>query len=489
MNRRRIPAALFALAGLLGFGILPTAIAQAGNLSAGSGSASAIPVLSTSPGISPRFDWNQHDYAVRCENQAIAVSLAPPAGWHSRVGSRATRAGSYQVKQNLRSDRAFSVLFSKGQSLRKRYWIRCLPTGFPPYRLQRFRPGGPRLTMIEMSRYAVAFDRAGVPVWWFLASGDVNNAQFMDDGTFSYAPVNGFYSREFMIHRLDGKLVRKLEVANGLLTDVHDLIRLPNGNYMLGARRLVDNVDTSRFGGSPSATITTTQIQELSPSGRLVWKWNSWPRIGLGQTGRWWKTLVAGDQPYDVHHWNSVDRRGNRILLSFRHLDALLLIDRRSGRIRWKLGGVKTSKSLKIRKDPRRRYPLGGQHDARFAADGSVTVLDNSTGLANPQPRAVRYRIGGSQRTATMVKQVLDPDVGFSLGFASASLFGNDQWVVGWGATGRKGIVTGFTREGKIAYRLITPFNVSYRANAVTGGSPTVAQLRRAMNRMAARQG
>ena len=135
---------------------------------------------------------------------------------------------------------------------------------FPRYRFERFRPGGPRLIMVEMGRYAVAFDRGGVPVWWYLASGDVNNARFMGDGTFSYAPINGIYSRDFLVHRLDGRLLRKLEAEGDVVTDVHDLIRLPNGNYMLGAHRYVKGVDTRRFGGPASATLDTAQVQEIT---------------------------------------------------------------------------------------------------------------------------------------------------------------------------------------------------------------------------------
>ena len=164
-------------------------------------------------------------------------------------------------------------------------------------------------------------------------------------------------------------------------------------------------------------------------------------------------------------------------------------INRRTGRIRWKLGGTRTGQSLRLRKDPRARHPLGGQHDARFAPNGSITLFDNATGLKNQRPRAVRYRIDPRRRTATLLQQVTDPKVDFSLGFASANLFPNGQWLVGWGAIGRDGIIGGYTRDGRPAFRLTTPLKVSYKANPVTTGSPGIPALRQAMNRMAARGG
>lgn len=446
------------------------------------------PVITSSPQLQPGFDFRQHDYAVRCNDGPVAVTVNAPAGWRVKIGQRKARTGSFTITQPLKANRSFRFAVTTAANTSREFHVRCLPDNFPPYRLKRYRPGGPRLTMVEMGRYAVAFDRAGVPVWWFYASGDVNNAQFMGDGTFSYAPVNGFYSRDFMIHRLDGKHIRTMQAAGGLLTDVHDLIRLPNGNYMLGAHRNVKGVDTRSVGGPPSATLDTAQVQELTPSGRLVWKWNAWPRIGLKQTGRWWKQLLQNGPPFDVNHWNSVDRRGNRVLLSFRHLDAVLLINRASGRIIWKLGGRRIPQSLALRKDPRARYPLGGQHHARFQPDGSITILDNATGLKNDQPRAVHYRINRAEGTATLLRQVTDPEVKASVGFASANRFPDGSWMVGWGAIGQRGIIGGYTKDGQPAFRLITPKNVSYRANPVKANSPTVGQLRRAMDRMAARE-
>jgi hypothetical protein len=444
------------------------------------------PVISTVPALQPGFDWNQSDYAVRCKDRPVRVNVDGRSGWRVKVGRHQPKTGPFEVTQPLRADRSFRFTVTNAGDASRQFHVRCLPEDFPRYRLERYRPGGPKLTMVELGRYAVAFDRAGVPVWWFYASGDVNNAQFMGDGTFTYAPVNGYYSRDFMVHRLDGKHIRTMQAAGGLLTDVHDLTRLPNGNYMLGAHRNVKGVDTRSVGGPASATLDTAQVQELTPSGRLVWKWNAWPRIGLEQTGRWWKQLLKNGPPFDVNHWNSVDRRGNRVLLSFRHLDAVLLINRGTGRIIWKLGGRHIPQSLAVRKDPRGGYPLGGQHDARFQPNGSITVLDNATGLENEQPRALHYRIDRRRGTATMLQQIVDPQVGVSVGFASANHFPDGSWLVGWGAIGQRGIIGGYTKQGKPAFRLITPKNVSYRANPVKGNSPTLVQLRHAMDRMAA---
>ena len=70
------------------------------------------------------------------------------------------------------------------------------------------------------------------------------------------------------------------------------------------------------------------------------------------------------------------------MIASFRHLDAVYKISKSTGKIVWKLGGTTTPKSLTVKDDPR-AYTLGAQHDARLLPDGTLTVFDNRTNLAD----------------------------------------------------------------------------------------------------------
>jgi hypothetical protein len=454
------------------------------------------PHFRTTPALIPRFDWNQHDYAVRCMGKPLEVSLHVPSGWHATTGSRKIGEGDRQLRLPMREGQRHLVRFRQKDGPGNRgFHVRCLPADFSPFEVSTSGEGGPRLTMVQLSTgYAAAFDSGGAPVWWYqgkaaAASKDLHleNAQFMADGTFSYAPINGLLARQFQVRTLEGRLVRRVTAAKGLKPDLHDLQLLPNGNYLLGAHRIVDEIDTTAYGGPPDASLDTAQIQELRPDGSLAWKWNAWPRIGLAQSGHWWKQLLGWGQPYDVHHWNSVARRGKYMLLSFRHLDAVLRINRRTGRIVWKLGGTKTGKRLRVIGDPHGRYPFGGQHDARMAPGGSVTVFDNNTNfnkVSRRPPRAVRYRIDRRKMTARLISQVKDPRIDFSIGFGSARLDENGNWLVGWGAIGPGGLIGGYRPDGKSTFSLKTPAGPSYRGNVVTSAKPTIQRLRLAMDRM-----
>lgn len=444
------------------------------------------PALSVEPALIPGFSWEQSDYVVRCRDSAVSATIETPSGWEASVAGSEPRAGTFTVSQPLATGKAFRVAFSKEGSSRRVFNVRCLPNDFPPFEASGSWSAAPRLTVVEMiNRYAVALDHSGTPIWWFQApDGDPGDAKFLPDGTLAYAPVSGFSANRYVVRGLGGNRIRELFAGNGLRTDSHDLQLLPNGNYLLGAHLNVPGVDTKEFGGKRDSVIDTARIEELTPAGDIVWRWDAYPRISLRETGRWWKTLRQSDGPYDVNHWNSVERRGNRILLSFRHLDGVYCVDRRSGRILWKLGGTKTPRSLKVIGDPRGKYPLGGQHDARFFGRDSITVFDNATNLKPRRPRAVRYRIDVSRGTATFEGQVIDRRTKFSIGFGSARLDRKGNWTVGWGAIGQNGIVGVYPADGEPS-RFSTEGGVTYRANVVDGPTPSITSLRAAMDRQA----
>ena len=443
------------------------------------------PKVVTEPALKPGFSWNQSDYVVRCADAPVKASLTVPDGWKARVATAAFRSGDFQVTKKLKEGRAYSVTFRTPAGRDRVFHIRCLPMDFPRFRVQVSRPGAPRLTVVNLgNRYAVAFDDGGAPVWWYRHDAGPENPEIMANGAFSIISVRNLAFEQFQVRSLNGQLIRSILPQGDVLADSHDFQRLPSGNFLFGNHRRIP-FNATAFGGLANGVLDTAQIQEVRPNGSLVWKWNSYPRIKPAETGRWWDVIRPWGVPYDHAHWNSVDRKGRYVLLSFRHLDAVYKIDRRSGRIVWKLGGTRTSKSLKVKGDPYGRYPFGGQHDARFMPDGSVTIFDNQTYFEKRQPRAVRYMINEKKRTATLIREIKDPLFKVSIGFGSARIGRNGNWLICWGATGKDGNVAAYDPQGRAFFRIYTPAVTPYRANPVYSPKPTIGQIRRAMNQVA----
>ena len=428
------------------------------------------------------------------------MSVAAPPGTTVAINGQPDQGGVFSQDVPLSPGRAFSFSTIVGGQT-STFHVRCLPADFPGWTYSR--PGTPKGNFYILTpqggttpggqsagRYVVIFDSQGVPVWW--QGSAAIDAKLLSDGTLAWytATAGGTSTPGYEIHRLDGSLVRTWRTV-GTNTDIHDFQILPNGNaLMLTYPPRPGTIDLSSYGGpSQNATVVDAEIQEIAPDGTLVWSWNTKNHIPLSETGqRWWSavpvaTLPDGRRAYDYAHINSIEQTGNTIVASFRHLDAVYAINRSTGDIIYKLGGTARPESLTVLDDPQSGLPLGGQHFARVLPDGTLTLHDNNTFLT-PVPRAVRYRIDLFAKTAQLLEQVSDPDVPTSFCCGSAQRLGDGSWVMSWGGTS---IVTEFGPNGARDFELsFSGPAISYRVAVITGGSPSITDLRAGMDAMPA---
>jgi hypothetical protein len=431
------------------------------------------------PSLSPKFGPNIHDYVVRCNNRPVTVRGHTSEGWEAAIGDHAFRSGDFSERVALAAGRAFTITVREvGSPQLYRYYVRCLPNTFPEYTFTRYGPVSPRFFSVDRAftstakRYAIIFDNHGVPIWWDRAPAW--GTRVLANGKVLWFDAN-FSPTKWATHRLDGSVVRTFHgVGRG--ADAHDLQPLADGGWLLGAYVRQRHVDTSAYGGSKDATVTNAELQQVGPGGRLVWDWKSQHRISLAETGRHWPRVA--NHGYDLLHWNSIEPAGNSVIASFRHLDAVYKIRKSTGRIVWKLGGTSTPRSLEVKGDPR-GYTFGAQHDARLLPDGTVTVFDNRTYLANRRPRAVRFRIDEQSRTATLLQSITDPNVTFSNCCGSARRLDTGDWLVYWGPSNGIG---GYKPNGQRTFFLT--FKSSYRVEPVPPGALSAWKLRQAMNAM-----
>jgi hypothetical protein len=308
-----------------------------------------------------------------------------------------------------------------------------------------------------------------------LGNGDVAFSRTYVGDQFGWRPTQAYEERT-----LSGRLVRTIRTV-GSPTDIHDLRRLANGHYLAITYRERAHVDLTPYGGPADATVLDCQIQELTPAGRRVWHWNSRDHISLEETRAQGPIplvkLADGTELYDPVHLNSVEPHGDEIVISMRSVAAVYGIDRKTGAVRWKLGGTERPESLAFVGDDLANF--GGQHDARLQPDGSLTIYDNGTGRGRP-PRAVRYRLDRRAGTATLLEQITDPDVPLSRFAGSARRLPGGDWVVSWGGTPSIGE---YRPSGEQVFGLeLPPEFFSYRAVPLARGSMKTSVLRRAMD-------
>ncbi len=456
--------------------------------------------ITAKPSLYPSFDPGVADYVARCrQGHAMTLSMVAASGTVVSVDGQPALGGSFSVAVPLASGQAVRFVVRNGQSAHT-YQVRCLPPDFPQWTVER--PGQPQAAFYVVDpcchrKYAIIFDNHGVPVWWLHTNSHILDAAYLRNGDVAVGVDDGrrlsqgLSDAAFKEFRLDGKYVRTFTIPNGTLTDRHELQLLPNGDYIVVAHVPRGGVDLRPYGGPANATVFDDRIYEVSPHNKVVWSWSSRGHIRLSETGRWYKALVLthpaqlsrGHIGYDIVHINSVEPYGNDFLVSFRHTDAIYLIDKATGRIEWKLGGTHTPQSLRIIGDDVPDF--GGQHDARVLPDGTVTVFDNGTGRGRP-PRALRFRIDTRARTATLLERLVGNQTPSSPCCGSARKLPGGDWVISWGGTE---LVTELTPSDQPVFELDFHLSTSYRAQPLLPGQVSLRRLNAAMDSMHPRSG
>jgi hypothetical protein len=477
--------------------------------------AGAAVELSSKPKLRPAFDRKVTDYVTRCvPGKALRVFVHASDGDRVAVGDRKRYGGHFERKVARKPDAAFAIRVRSGKKTTA-YHVRCLPQDFPDWSFQANGKAQAQWYVIEPSGahseagYIAIFDRNGVPVWWRHSSSFAPwDGKLLPDGTLAYTRWYGdhFGVRDkdaYEVRRLDGRLVRLVRAVDNP-TDTHDLQQLPNGNFLVIVYRRRCCVDLSSKGGPTKAQVFDGEIQELTPGGKLVWRWNSKNHIplswttGTANTTGWWYQEIQGtphrpstENAYDLVHLNSVEpdpasrgAGGDGLIVSARHLDAVFRINRATKEIDWKLGGTRVvGKSLVVPGWPPTQSLFGGQHDARLWKDGSLTVHDNGSWRYRP-PVMYRFAIDTITRTATILEHITNPAVDSSQAIGSTRKLPGGNWVTSWGGSP---IVTEQDETGAIVRRFAFAGNRwSYRAVPIEPGRLAADTLRRGMDRMIA---
>ncbi len=454
-------------------------------------------------GIYPDFDPAESRYVSRCGRDASQIRAEAEDGARVAVGFGPPRTGSVPIDPGVRPGEDFRIaVIDDGK--RRAYKVRCLPADFPAWRFESLGSIPPGLFAVgfrDSRPWVIVFDHEGVPRWWYSPGTRALWAQVLHDGTIAWARSfgDGYGLDPRMAHEIRspaGELLRLVR-TKGTIVDGHEYLERGNGNILVDSY-VPETADLRRFCARPPgercgparAAIVSAEVQELDPRGRLLWRWNSRGQIALAETGRWWRNVLSnprrrlrGRQAFDPVHINSIEPRGaDEVVISTRHTDAIYGIRRSTGEIRWKLGGSRTADSLRILGDPARKL-LGGQHDARIAEDGLLSVYDN--GKDRPRrPRVVFYRLDLERGTATYRGQLNDPAVRASHCCGSARQLEGGGWLVSWGDNP---LVTAFDRNRRIAFRLRLPVS-TFRAVPVPAGAVTLAELDQGLEQMEQRR-
>src|SRR4051812_19658457 len=203
--------------------------------------------LSTSPALYPAFDAAVTDYVIRCTDGTPVDVTVSALGTQVDVDGQGPRSGNFTTSVSLAAGRSFRVVETNGTT--NTYYVRCLPSDFPGWTYQRF--SDPQAEWYEVApfarttfqpippgvsgRYSAIFDANGVPVWWYQVSEQPLDFHTLTNGNFVWLKFTSAGTEE---RGLDGSLVRNLGgIGPGIVSDEHETLLLPNGNYLLITER------------------------------------------------------------------------------------------------------------------------------------------------------------------------------------------------------------------------------------------------------------
>lgn len=256
--------------------------------------------------------------------------------------------------------------------------------------------------------YNIIFENDGSPVWYQRQVDGDRRRDFkvQKNGTISMLTRRG--GQRFLGYDKNFNRIDEYSASAGYGTDEHECQVLENGNYLLFGVRSI-SVDMSYLGGSRSANVSETTIQEYTSDHELIFNWPALEHLDPADMIGWCDPGQADptSSSFRFPHMNAIDidEDGN-ILLSSRHLSEVTKIDRQTGEIIWRLGGANSDFTF-VNDD------LDGfrmQHDVRSLGNNHYTVFDNGN-IHNPsQSRAVEYVLDLDKKTATLVWEFRGPE-------------------------------------------------------------------------------
>lgn len=290
--------------------------------------------------------------------------------------------------------------------------------------------------------------------------GSVHYSREIIQGVADYRrQANGlttYYSIKYYAEDSGFNLVDSFYCGNGYVTDGHELRLIANGHALLMSYD-PQPVDMSQVvpGGNPNAIVTGLIIQEIDENKNVVFQWRSWDHFEITDAVN--VNFTAAN--IDCVHGNAIelDNDGN-LLISSRHLNEITKINRSTGDIIWRLGGV--NNQFTFTNDT---IPFHYQHDIRRIANGNITLFDNGNFRTPSFSRALEYSLDEINKTATKVWEYRNTPEIYAAFMGSVQRLQNGNTLIGWGGSNTN-TLTEVTSAGNIALEMNYPAGIwSYR--------------------------
>ena len=302
--------------------------------------------------------------------------------------------------------------------------------------------------------FLTILDNSGVPIYYLRTTSRKSPFQVQHNGSLSFwnHDTNKFLEMDSSYNVIDSFSCQNYS------TDFHDFQLFADGNsILLGAYWRTVRMDTIVVGGDSAAQVLEFVIQEQDVDKNVIFQWRSKDHFQITDATEDVNLLAHSIDPY---HCNAIelDNDGN-LLLSSRHLDEITKINRQTGEIIWRWGGIKCENNeFQFINDPR---TFSHQHDIRRISSTNVTLFDNGNLLTPRYSRSLEYKLNETDKTAELVWEFYNEPKTFSRGMGGTQRLSNGNTVIGWGQniTDLKA-VSEVRIDGTLAFELSLPESI-----------------------------
>ncbi|MGB6836432.1 MAG: aryl-sulfate sulfotransferase [Dehalococcoidia bacterium] len=221
----------------------------------------------------------------------------------------------------------------------------------------------------------------------------------------------------------------------------HDARLMRNGNVlMLCIEEVPPDLAVKVRGGLPGTehegVMCSDKVVEMTKQGEVVWEWHAWQHLDPEVD-----CITPQDRRDEWTHANTVEELPDGgVLVSFRNISTIAIIERRTGEIRWRLGPE----------------VLAQQHHPGRLPSGNILIFDNGTHRAD-NPFTFSRVLEVDPATKRIVWTYQDrPIFNFYSPYeSSAQRLPNGNTLICEGVFGRLFEVT---PEGEVVWEYINPY-------------------------------
>lgn len=222
----------------------------------------------------------------------------------------------------------------------------------------------------------------------------------------------------------------------------HDGIRLANGNVLLLClaelpQEIAGRVRGGRPGSEHNGKMHGDYLVEMTIDGRVVWEWCSWEHLAPETDC----IVNAQDSRKEWTHGNGLaELPDGNLVVSFRLISTVIIIERRTGAVIWKLGPEM----------------LNNQHAPTSLPSGNLLIFDNGTHrLDDHLPYSRAIEVDPKTKRVVWSYQDTPSTAFFSPLISNAQRLPNGNTLICEGVFGRLFEVT---HEGEVVWEYVSPY-------------------------------